>query len=199
MSEPSATSAAPLAFSADAKARIAGLLARYPQDRKQAALIPALYVAQDEFGWLKPEVMELVARELDVPLTAVLSTAMFYTMLKKQPLGRWHVQVCTNVSCYLRGCDGLMDVARQELGIGPGETTSDGLFTLSAVECLAACGMAPALQIGKKDHFNVSTDQMRQMLQDLKADARAHAPALAAAPTPLPSSGHTAPTAGPHG
>ena len=179
MSEARGTSAAPLAFSADAKARIATLLARYPVDRKQAALIPALYVAQDEFGWLKPDVMELVARELEVPLTAVLSTAMFYTMLKKQPLGRWHVQVCTNVSCYLRGCDGLMDVARAELGIGPGETTSDGLFTLSAVECLAACGMAPALQIDKKDHFDVTPDQMRQLLRDLKAHAGA-GPAAAA-------------------
>jgi NADH-quinone oxidoreductase E subunit len=158
-------------FNAASQARIAELLTRYPVDRKQAALIPVLYVAQDQFGWLRPEVLELVARELGVPLSQVLATAMFYTMLRKQPFGRYHVQICTNVACYLMGCDRLVEVAQEELGIHLGETTPDGAFTLEGVQCLAACDQAPAMQMGKHDKFKVTPDQLRQMLRDLKATA----------------------------
>ncbi len=157
----------PLAFSNASRQKIQELVGRYP--RKQAALIPALYVAQDEFGWLKPEVMELVARELELPIASVLSTAMFYTMLHKQPVGKFSVQICTNVSCYLLGSDQLMETARDVLGIEPGETTPDGLFTLEEVQCLCACDRAPTLQINKDDYFNVTPDKLQQVLEHFRA------------------------------
>lgn len=156
----------PIAFSAATATKIAELVKRYP--RKQGALIPALYLAQDEFGWLKPEVMQLVADTLELPLASVLATAMFYTMLHKKPVGRFQVQVCTNVSCYLLGSDDLMAVASEVLGIAPGETTADGLFTLESVQCLCACDRAPALQINKEDKFNVTPIKFRDMLEQLK-------------------------------
>lgn len=159
----------PLAFSVASKQKIAELVSRYP--RKQAALIPTLYIAQNEFGYLKPEVMELVAAELQVPVATVLATSMFYSMLHKKPVGKYHVQICTNVSCYLRGCDDLVATAKQVLGIGFGETTDDGLFTLEQVQCLAACGSAPALQVNEKDHFDVTPQVLRDLLEQLRDDA----------------------------
>jgi NADH-quinone oxidoreductase subunit E len=156
----------PIAFSVATNAKIAELVGRYP--RKQGALIPTLYLAQDEFGWLKPDVMQLVADTLELPLASVLATAMFYTMLHKKPVGRFQVQVCTNVSCYLLGSDDLMAVASEVLGIAPGETTADGLFTLESVQCLCACDRAPALQINKEDKFNLTPVKFRDMLEQLK-------------------------------
>jgi NADH-quinone oxidoreductase subunit E len=159
----------PLTFSPASKLKIQDLVSRYP--RKQAALIPTLYIAQDEFGWLQPEVMELVARELELPIATVLSTAMFYTMLHKQPVGKYNVQICTNVSCYLLGSDQLMETARDVLGIEPGETTADGQFTLQEVQCLCACDRAPTLQINKQDYFNVTPDKLQQVLEHFRATA----------------------------
>jgi len=156
-----------VAFSAATKQRIEELVGRYP--RAQAALIPTLYLAQDEFGYLKPEVMSLVARTLDLPLATVLSTAMFYTMLRKKPVGRFHLQICTNVSCYLRGSDELMAAAKAALGIHGGETTPDGLFTLDEVQCLCDCGAAPALQVNRDDFRNMTADSLRNLIADLRA------------------------------
>ncbi len=158
----------PVAFSAATNTKIAELLGRYP--RKQGALIPTLYLAQDEFGWLKPEVMQLVADKLELPLASVLATAMFYTMLYKKPVGRFHVQICTNVSCYLLGSDELMAIAQQALGLAPGESTPDGLFTLEAVQCLCACDRAPTLQINKDDYFKVTPAKFKELLAQLKTD-----------------------------
>ena len=155
-------------FSAASQTRIAELLTRYP--RKQGALIPVLYLAQDEFGWLKPGVMQLVADTLELPLSSVLATAMFYTMFHKKPVGRFHVQICTNISCYLLGSDALMDVAQDALGIAPGETTADGLFTLESVQCLCACDRAPTLQINKDDHFKVTPQKFKELLASLKTE-----------------------------
>ncbi len=155
-----------VAFSATAKARVAELVGRYP--RKQGALIPVLWLAQEEFGWLSPAVLDLVASELGLSKSAVLATAMFYTMLYKQPHGRYHVQICTNVSCYLLGADDLVRVAVEALGIQPGETSEDGLFTLEAVQCLCACERAPTLQINKKDYFKVKPAEFQQLLTELQ-------------------------------
>lgn len=157
-----------LEFSSESKQRIAEFVRRYP--RKQGALIPTLYIAQDQFGWLKPEVMELVARELELPVSTVLSTAMFYTMLHKKPVGRYHVQICTNVSCYLRGCDQILEAAQEVLGIRPGETSADGLFTLEEVQCLCACDRAPVLQVNKDDYFQVTPESMKGLLQRLQTE-----------------------------
>lgn len=157
-----------LAFSPASKARIADLVTRYP--RKHGALIPVLWLAQEEFGWLKPEVLDLVAAELSLTNAQVLATAMFYTMLYKKPHGRFHVQICTNVSCYLRGADDLVAAASDALGIRPGETTPDGQFTLEQVQCLCACERAPTLQINKTDYFNVTPEKLREVLADLSRE-----------------------------
>lgn len=158
----------PVQFSPASLAQIAELGRRYP--RAQGALIPVLYVAQDQFGWLKPEVMQLVATTLELPLSSVLATAMFYTMLHKKPVGRFHVQICTNVSCYLLGSDQLMEIAQAALGIGPGETTPDGIFTLESVQCLCACDKAPTLQINKDDYFKVTPAKFKELLENLQAE-----------------------------
>ena len=175
---------AKLAFSDASKAQIQQLLGRY-RDRR-AALIPALWVAQRQFGWLSTDAMQLVAAQLDIPEAWVYSTATFYTMFHKRPVGKTHIQICTNIACYLRGADDLMDVVKQELGIGHGETTQDGQFTCESVQCLAACGYAPALQINEDDHFNVSAEQMRQLIADSQGDGAPPPPSAAPDEPPPP-------------
>ncbi|MSQ82895.1 MAG: NAD(P)H-dependent oxidoreductase subunit E [Myxococcales bacterium] len=170
------SSANGLAFSPQTKARIAELLTRYP--RKQGALIPVLWLAQEEFGWLKPAVLELVAAELQLSKASVLATAMFYTMLYKRPHGRFHVQICTNVACYLRGSDDLVATAVEVLGINPGETSEDGLFTLQQVQCLCACERAPTLQVNKTDYFDVTPNQFRALLEQLQTDGLRLGPSI---------------------
>jgi NADH-quinone oxidoreductase E subunit len=182
-----ATPQSDVQFSAAAKAKIAEALGRYP--RKQGALIPVLWIAQEEFGWLKPEVMALVARELDLPLASVLATAMFYTMYYKKPHGRFHVQICTNVSCYLTGSDALVDAAREVLGIEPGETSADGLFTLEQVQCLCACERAPCLQVNQTDHFFMTPAKFTALLEQLKTEGLRLGPSTGW-PGPQAAEGH---------
>ena len=168
------------ALSADAKARIKALVARYPHRR--GALIPALWIAQEEFGWLSRETMQLVAPELDLPESWVFTTASFYTMLRKRPYGKYHLQICTNIACYLRGADDLVDMVKDVLGIDHLQTTEDGLFTLEKVQCLAACGYAPAMLVDKRDYFNVTVDELRERIVALQKEAHAVDGAPAAAP-----------------
>ncbi len=160
-----------LEFSAETRNQIREIISRYPT--QDAALIPVLYLAQDEFGSLTSEVLELVGRHLEMPVTKVLNTATFYTMLRKQPVGRFHVEVCHNVSCHLRGSDGLLEVLTRLLGIQPGETTEDGLFTLDTVECLAACGMGPALQVNGDFHEHMTPQKLEQLIATLREDGEA--------------------------
>ena len=134
-----------VAFTPAAKAKFDDIVARYPT--KRAAIMPTLWLAQEEFGWLSHAVLEYVAGLLELSPAFTASVASFYTMYYKQPVGKHHVQVCTNLSCALVGSDAIVDCLRQRLGIGVGETTADGRFTLSVVECLASCGTAPMMQI----------------------------------------------------
>ena len=168
--------APPVELPADLRQKIAALVLRYP--RKQGALIPALWLAQEEFGWLKPAILEQVANELQLSKSSVLATAMFYTMLYKRPHGRFHVQICTNVACYLRGSDDLVKTAIDALGIAPGETSEDGLFTLQEVQCLCACERAPCLQVNKKDYFDVTPDELRKLLTQLQTDGLRLGPSI---------------------
>lgn len=163
-------------FSAEAKARIQALLSRYPNRR--GALIPTLWIAQEEFGWLSRQTMQLVAAELDLPESWVFTTASFYTMLRKRPFGKYHLQICTNIACYLRGADDLVDMVKDVLGIDHLQTTQDGLFTLEKVQCLAACGYAPAVLIDKHDHFNVSVEELRDKIVALQKEAHAVDPSV---------------------
>ena len=156
-----------LAFGTEADRKIDEIVKRYPE--RAAALIPVLFVAQEEFGYLSTEGLALVAERLQLPASKVINTATFYTMLHKKPVGTYHLQVCKNISCYLRGSDALVQCVREELNIGMGETTSDKLFTLSGVECLASCGTAPVVQVNEDYHESMNADRLRVLLGALRA------------------------------
>lgn len=134
-------------FSPQALQELEDILTRYPVRR--AAIMPVLRLAQREFGWLSPGVQQYVADLLSFPIAWVSGVASFYTMYYKKPIGRWHVQVCTNVSCMLRGSDGIVSCLEERLGIGLGETTPDASFSLDEVECLGSCGTAPMMQVNE--------------------------------------------------
>jgi NADH-quinone oxidoreductase subunit E len=142
----SATRSGPVAFGAEAMAEYERIIARYPQRR--AALMPVLWLAQREFGWIGADVQAYVATLMDLPLAWVEGVVSFYTMYYRRPMGRHHLQVCTNVSCRLRGADLVLSALRHRLDIEPGETTRDGQFSLERAECLGSCGTAPVVQIG---------------------------------------------------
>ena len=139
-------SGAEVVFSPEALAEVEQIIARYPQRR--AALMPVLWVAQREFGWVGEAVQAYVARVLDLPVAWVEGVVSFYTMYYRRPMGRNHLQVCTNLSCRLRGADLVVSALRHRLDIEPGESTRDGAFSLDCVECLGSCGTAPVVQIG---------------------------------------------------
>ncbi len=154
-----------VAFSPESLRRYEEIVARYPQ--KRAAIMPVLWLAQSEFGWLSTEVMQYVASLMGFPLAWVSGLASFYTMYYKKPVGRYHLQVCTNLSCMLRGSDDIVDCIGKRLGIGLGETTPDKRFTLDEVECLASCGTAPMMQVNEDFHENLDRRRTLELLERL--------------------------------
>ncbi len=154
-----------LRFSPAAQEKFEQYLTRYPVRR--AALLPTLWLAQQEFGYLSLEAMEYVAGLLGLTPAFVASVASFYTMYYKQPMGRHHVQVCTNLSCMLVGSDRILDCLKQRLGIGLGQTTADGMFSLSEVECLASCGTAPMMQINDDYWENLTPERTLEIIDRL--------------------------------
>jgi NADH-quinone oxidoreductase E subunit len=147
------------------------IVARYPT--RQAALLPVLWVAQREFGFIGYEAIEYVAELMGLPPSHVYSVVSFYTMFKPKPEGRFVIQVCTNISCSLGGADEIVSFLKEELGIGIGETTPDGVFTLKTVECLACCEQAPVVQINEDNHFKVTREGLKKLLEDLRSGAEA--------------------------
>jgi NADH-quinone oxidoreductase subunit E len=143
------------------------LIALYQQPR--SALIPILHVAQEQDGWLTPDVMAHVAELLDLDPAEVYGTASFYDMLFTHPVGRHLVSVCTNLACLINGAGELLEHAEQRLGIAAGGTTADGQFTLEEVECIAFCGAAPCLAVNWRFFGNVSNDDFDQLVDDLAA------------------------------
>ena len=153
-------------FSDATLAQYREFLARYPERR--AALMPTLWLAQREFGWLSLPVMEYVAELMELPVAWVTSTASFYTMYWKEPKGRWHIQLCRNLPCALRGARRIQDAVESRLCIRDGERTSDGRFSLEEVECLASCGTAPVLQLNNAEyHENLTVEQTLALLDRL--------------------------------
>ncbi|MCC6746144.1 MAG: NAD(P)H-dependent oxidoreductase subunit E [Deltaproteobacteria bacterium] len=155
-----------LTFTPQAQARIAKILARYPN--KMAACLPLLWLAQEEFGHVGPDAQALVAATLDLPASHVYGVVTFYTMYNQKPVGKYHVQVCTNVSCMLCGGYDTLGAFERKLGIRCGETTPDGLFTLAEVECLAACGGAPAVQINDRYYEPVTPETVDALVDALR-------------------------------
>lgn len=123
---------------------------------------------QDQYGWVSKEGMEYVAKLLGIPAHHVYGVVTFYTMYNKEPLGRHKLEVCTNVSCMLRGSDKILDVIKQKLKINVGETTADKRFTLVEAECLGACGFAPMLQCGDEYYENLDEEKVNKLLDELK-------------------------------
>ena len=123
------------------------IIARYPEGRQKSALLPVLHLAQAEWGWLSPEVMDHVAGLLDIEPIEVYEVATFYTMFHLQPTGKYVLEVCRTGPCCLLGAENIIEYIENKLSIRVGETSADGMFTLKTVECLAACGYAPVLQI----------------------------------------------------
>ena len=150
-------------ISEQAKQRMRDLASRYPVAR--SAVMPALYIAQQETGYITRECLEAVADAIGLTVDDVESIATFYTMYYQQPPGKKVIKVCTSISCYLRNCDALVMHLEQRLGIKRGETTADGNYTLMTAECLASCGTAPVLQVNDEFVENV-TPQMADALVD---------------------------------
>lgn len=136
---------------------------------KRAMVLTALYVAQEQYGYLSREAVERVAQRLGMDPGEVYETATFYSMYRRQPMGRYVIQVCEGLSCHLSGgADGLVEYLQDRLGIEPGETTEDGLFSLQTVQCLAACGSSPAMRINDTLYENLTFDRVDMILDELR-------------------------------
>ncbi|MBI5406358.1 MAG: NADH-quinone oxidoreductase subunit NuoE [Nitrospirae bacterium] len=135
---------------------------------KRSAVMPALFVVQREYGYVNEEGMREIANILGLRPVQVFEVATFYTMYNKKPVGKYHIQVCTNISCSLLGADHIMDFLSQRLGIKVKETTPDKRFTLSAVECLGSCGTAPMMQINDRYHEDLTKEKIEEILKGLK-------------------------------
>jgi len=169
------------AFTAVNLTKAKAVIARYPKGRQASAVLPLLDLGQRQNGgWLPPAVFDCVAEILDMPSIRVWEVASFYTMFNHAPIGRNHVQVCTNISCWLRGSDDVVDACRNALSVGFGETTEDGLFTLSEVECLGACVNAPMMMINDDFYEDLDAYSTQEILNTLKHGG---------APSPGPQNG----------
>ena len=159
-------------FTAENTAVAEEIIARYPVPR--SALIPLLHLAQEQNGHLTEEAMEHVAELVGVTPAQVLGTASFYEMFKREPVGDYVVNVCTNISCLLRGGEELLEHLERRLGVKAGSTTPDGKFTLEDVECIAACTEAPCIQVNYRYFHRVTPEAVDELIYDLRAGKRAH-------------------------
>jgi NADH-quinone oxidoreductase subunit E len=149
-----------------AQKKIAELKDKYPQRR--SAILPAMHVVLEEVGFYNRDIVKQVAGLLDLSEMELSETLSFYTYFPKEGLGKYHIQVCTNVSCMLSGAEQLVSYLEEKLKIKVGQTTPDGLFTLTAVECLGSCGTAPVMQINQAYYENLTMTKVDQILEDLK-------------------------------
>jgi len=156
-------------FSEAAQKEIERYISHYPADRKKSAVLPILHIAQAEFGgWVSPVVQDKVAEILGIAPIEVYEVATFYTMFNLKPVGKHVLEVCRTGPCMLRGSDQLIEHIENRIGCKVGENSADGNFTLKTVECLAACGMGPMLQIRETYYENLDPEKMDQLLEDLK-------------------------------
>jgi NADH-quinone oxidoreductase subunit E len=148
------------------------LVARYPEGKQKSALLPVLHLAQDSFGgWLSTETMDYVAELLQLKPIEVYEVATFYSMYNLKPVGKHMFEVCQTGPCMLRGSDDIIAYIGEKLGIQPGETTPDGLFTLKTVECLGACGYAPMMQLGKHYREHLTKDKVDAIIAECRSNA----------------------------
>ncbi len=156
-------------LSRDAYERIDREIAKFPAGKKRSAAIAAMTIAQDETRWLSPEVMQEIADYLAVPVIAIEEIVSFYSMFDTRPVGKYKITVCTNLPCELSGSVQAAQYLQARLGIGFGETTADGMFTLVQGECMGACGDGPILLVNnKRMHMRMSNPRIDSLLEDLR-------------------------------
>ncbi len=153
-------------FSPEAKKKFDYILTRYPS--KEAVLLPVLHLVQETWGWISPEAVHYVSSLLDLSPANVFGVVSFYNMYNQKPLGKYHLQVCTNLSCMIRKAYDIYDGLCGKLGVEPGHTTTDGKFTVTEVECLGSCGTAPVVQVNNDYYENMDLPQMEALLAKLK-------------------------------
>lgn len=156
-------------FSPELAARFDRLVTLYPLRR--SALVPMLLYAQDEIGYISDAVVAEVAQRISVTELEVRNVVSYYSLMRTKPVGKYHVQVCTNISCMLRGANDLFHHCSKRLGIGHKQTTPDGLFSLEEVECIGACSWAPAVQVNYDYHENLTPESMDKVLDQYRAKA----------------------------
>jgi NADH-quinone oxidoreductase subunit E len=144
---------------------------KFPEGRQASAVIPALTLVQDQEGYLSEDMMNAVANHLQMPYIAVYEVVTFYTMFRLKPSGKHQLEVCTNISCMLRGCNQIVDHLKEKLDIDFNETSKNGLFTLRSVECLGSCGTAPVMKLGKDYVENLTVEKIDTLLNELEAKA----------------------------
>jgi len=157
------------------------LIAQYPEGCARSALLPILHAFQNVEGWVSPEAIARAAEWVGVPVSVVESTASFYTLFHRRPVGRYMLQPCRNLSCIINGAGEIMEHFRERLGIGHNQTTADGLFSYEEAECLAACDRAPCMQVNLQFYFDLTKEKVDTMLQAIR-DGSFEVP-------PLPQSG----------
>jgi NADH-quinone oxidoreductase E subunit len=165
----SRSSGQPFSFSEAESREIALLLKRYPT--KRAALLPVLWIVQARVGWVPSEAVAEVARVLELSEAYVDGVLTFYTMYSLHPIGRYDLQFCTSISCHLNGAEGLLEHCERKLGIQAGETTPDGKFTITEVECIAGCDRAPSMQVNDKYHEPMTPSKLDELLERLSREA----------------------------
>lgn len=156
-------------FSNDLNKRIDELISRYPSNKRKSAMLPVLHEVQNEFdNWLSIPVMNKVAEVLEVTPIEVYEVVSFYSMFNEAPVGKYHLQFCHTSCCALRGAEELIEYTLNKLNVKLGEVTKDNLFSVSGVECLAACGYGPMLQLGDFYHQKLTKEKIDQLIEDCK-------------------------------
>lgn len=153
-------------FSPEGEARIQHLVSIYPQ--KRSALIPLLLLAQKEQGYVSMEAMEYIAGIIGISASEVESTMTFYTMLRRKPMGKYHMYICTNLACMLNGSDEIEACVKRKLGVDLGQVTPDGLFSAIEFECLGSCTTAPAIQVNGEFHENLDVPKVEALIDELR-------------------------------
>jgi NADH-quinone oxidoreductase subunit E len=157
-----------MTFSPELEKRFDKLLKSYPPGRERSAVVPMLIYAQDEVGAVTEELVQEVARRAGITPLQVNEVVTYYSMLHRKPLGKHHIQICTNISCLLTGGAQLWEHACRKLGIGHREVTEDGQFSLEEVECIGACSWAPALQVNYEFHHDMTPEKLDRLIEGLR-------------------------------
>jgi NADH-quinone oxidoreductase subunit E len=153
-------------FSSQLEQRLAEMFTHYPVRR--SVLVPLLLYVQDELGYLSDEAIAEIAKRVDLTELEIRNVISYYSMLHTRPIGRYNVQVCTNISCMLRGAEKVFEHCKKRLGIGHKETTPDGRFSLEEVECIGACSWAPAMQVNYSFHEQLTPDKLDEVLEEYR-------------------------------